>query len=141
MTKFNMAQAGVTAVATAAAMAPAGVARAEYGYGAAAATTVFAGFGIFILFIALLGLAAFILWVVMLIDALQRTNWQDESQKTLWIIILVVSLFVGLHGLAAIIYYFVIRKQSGVGSVQAEEAVVVESKEPAPKVKKTTKKK
>lgn len=141
MKKFNMAQAAVTAAATVAVMAPAGVARAEYGYGAAAVTTVFAGFGIFILLIVLLGLAAFIFWVVMLIDALQRTNWQDESQKTLWIVILAVSLFVGLHGLAAIVYYFVIRKQPGVGSVQAEEAVVVDDKNPAPKPKKATKKK
>lgn len=65
---------------------------------------------------AIVGLALFILWIFMLIDAFKRTNWQDESQKNLWIIILIVSFFLSLNGLAAIIYYFVVKRGLDKGS-------------------------
>ena len=46
----------------------------------------------------------------MLVDVFKRTNWQDDGQKNLWMIILIVSLFIGLSGIASIIYYFVVKK-------------------------------
>ncbi len=80
----------------------------------AAATTATAGLaaGLLIVWgvVAIIGLALFIFWVVMLIDVFKRKNWQDESQKNLWMIIMIVSIFVGLAGLAAIIYYFVVKR-------------------------------
>ena len=80
----------------------------------AAATTATAGLaaGLLIIWgvVAIIGLALFIFWVVMLVDVFKRKNWQDESQKNLWMIIMIVSIFVGLAGLAAIIYYFVVKR-------------------------------
>jgi hypothetical protein len=46
----------------------------------------------------------------MLIDAFKRTNWQDENQKNLWLVILIVSIFVGFSWLAAILYYVIIKR-------------------------------
>jgi hypothetical protein len=69
-----------------------------------------AGFLIVWGIVAIIGLALFIFWIVMLVDVFKRKNWQDESQKNLWMIILIVSIFVGLSGLAAIIYYFVVKR-------------------------------
>ena len=60
--------------------------------------------------VAVIGLALFIFWIVMLIDVFKRKNWEDENQKNLWMIIMIVSIFVGLAGLAAIIYYFVVKR-------------------------------
>lgn len=80
----------------------------------AAAGTAAAGIvGVVLIFwlIALvIGIAFFIFWIIMLIDAFKRTNWQDDNQKNLWLVILIVSIFVGLSGLAAILYYFIIKR-------------------------------
>jgi drug/metabolite transporter (DMT)-like permease len=48
------------------------------------------------------------LWVFMLIDVLKRTNWHDENEKILWIVLLLV---VGQIG--AIAYYFAIYRERG----------------------------
>ncbi len=81
---------------------------------AAAATTATAGLAAGLLIIwgvfAVIAIALFIFWIIMLIDVFKRKNWQDESQKNLWMIIMIVSLFVSLYGLAAIIYYFVVKR-------------------------------
>lgn len=80
----------------------------------AAAGTAAAGIvGVVLVFwiIALvIGIGFFIFWLVMVIDAFKRKNWQDENQKNLWLAILIVSIFVGLSWLAAILYYFIIKK-------------------------------
>jgi membrane protein insertase Oxa1/YidC/SpoIIIJ len=80
----------------------------------AAAGTAAAGFvGVILIFwlIALVvGIAFFVFWIIMLIDAFKRTNWQDENQKNLWLVILIVSIFVGLSWLAAVLYYFIIKR-------------------------------
>ena len=68
---------------------------------AAAAGTILTGFLIFWIIMWIIGILGFIFWVIMLIDAIRRTNWKQESDKTLWILIIVL---VGLLG--AIIYYF-----------------------------------
>lgn len=83
---------------------------------AAVATATTAGAGLAVTFIIIWGIVAvvaialFIFWIVMLIDVFKRTNWQDENQKNLWMIIMIVSLFLSLYGLAAIIYYFVVKR-------------------------------
>ena len=58
----------------------------------------------------IIGIALFIFWIFMLVDVFKRTNWQDDGQKNLWMIVLIVSLFIGLSGIASIIYYFVVKK-------------------------------
>lgn len=56
----------------------------------------------------LLAIAGFVLWIMMLIDAAKRTDWKDDNEKNLWIILLIVSFFMQLNGVAALVYYFVI---------------------------------
>ena len=65
---------------------------------------------VFVLGFFALMLALFIFWIVMLVDALKRTNWASESDKTLWTIVLAVSLPMGLFGIASIVYYFVVKR-------------------------------
>jgi len=92
----------------------------------AAAGTAAAGIvGVVLVFwlIALvIGIGFFIFWIVMLIDAFKRTNWQDENQKNLWLAILIVSIFVGLAWLSALLYYFIIKR-----GLDSKAAVVPET--------------
>ena len=80
----------------------------------AADSTASAGLAISFLIIwgifSIIGIALFIFWIFMLVDVFKRTNWQDDGQKNLWMIVLIVSLFIGLSGIASIIYYFVVKK-------------------------------
>jgi hypothetical protein len=66
---------------------------------------------IFLLVFAVIGLALFIFWIFMLIDCIKRTNWKKESDKNLWLIVLIVGLVVGLGPIAAIVYYFAVKRQ------------------------------
>lgn len=59
-------------------------------------------------FMAIASLALFVFWIIMLIDVFKRTNWKQESDKTLWIIIV---LLLGWVGAAA--YYFAIKRTLG----------------------------
>ncbi|MBI2798550.1 hypothetical protein HYX70_04660 [Candidatus Saccharibacteria bacterium] len=83
-----------------------------------------------ILFLAI-ALGFFIFWVVMLIDAFKRTNWQDEGQKNLWLIILIVSIFVGLAWLAALLYYFIIKRALDKGAAPQVAAQASQPTAPA----------
>jgi hypothetical protein len=80
----------------------------------AAAGTAAAGFvGVLLIFwiiLLVVGIGLFVFWIVMLVDAFKRTNWQDENQKNLWLAILIVSVFIGLSWLAAVLYYFIIKR-------------------------------
>ncbi len=132
MKKFNLAQAALTAVAAVLTLSPAALAHAgdyDYSTGSSAVGASFAfGLWIFLLVLVVIGLAITVFWVVMLIDALQRKNWRDESQKNLWIILLIGSFFVSMTWLAAIVYYFAVRKPLGkasAGPVSTQEATVV----------------
>lgn len=128
--RFNKLQAFATALIAALALAPAGIVKAD-DYSAAppvAAFGVLAGLGGVLLIFFFVSIAAFVFWVVMLIDALQRKNWQDESQKNLWLILLIVSFFVGFSFVVALVYYFVIRKPLGKDTMVADEAEVVADK-------------
>lgn len=81
----------------------------------AAAGALFGGLLIFWLIAMVIGIALFIFWIIMLIDALKRTNWKQESDKNLWLILLIVGIFVGLAPLAAIVYYFVVKRPLDAG--------------------------
>jgi hydrogenase-4 membrane subunit HyfE len=52
------------------------------------------------------GIALFVFWILMLIDVFKRTNWKQESDKTLWIILVIILGYLG-----AIIYYFAVKRQ------------------------------
>lgn len=115
MKKFNSTLVKIGLSSALALAAPALAHADDYDYGtSAAAGTAVAGFvGVWLiiaLIFAAVGIAFLIFWIIMLVDAFKRTNWQDESQKTTWLIILIASIFVGLSWLAAILYYFMVKK-------------------------------
>lgn len=83
---------------------------ADAAAGTAAAGAVFGGLLIFWLIFAVIALALFIFWVVMLIDCIKRTNWKQESDKNLWLVVLIVGFVLGLSGIAAIVYYFAVKR-------------------------------
>lgn len=70
----------------------------------------------------------FILWVLMLIDALARKDWQNDDERIMWTIVLILSLFVGLWGIAAVVYYYVIKHPRATPDTKLEEAKIVTSK-------------
>ena len=51
-----------------------------------------------------LGILAFVLWILMIIDVAKR-KFKQENDRVMWILILV---FTGIIG--AIIYYFIVKK-------------------------------
>jgi len=102
-----------------ASLAPLAAKAAEYDYDYSTTTTASdsaaaAAFGgvflIFFLVAIAVGIGFFIFWIFMLVDAFKRTNWVDDSQKNLWIIVLIVGFVVGLSGIAALVYYFVVKR-------------------------------
>jgi hypothetical protein len=75
----------------------------------------FFGVGIMMLFmLTMVGLVLglMVLWVWMLLDAVKR-EWPEKSS---WLAILIISLFAGLHWLAALLYYVMV-KQKNVGKM------------------------
>lgn len=50
-------------------------------------------------------------WIIMLVDVIKRTNWENESDKTLW---LLVVILLGILG--ALVYRFVIVSKLGKAS-------------------------
>lgn len=63
----------------------------------------------------LVSLAFFVFWIVMLVDCFQRDNSEfpnaTENTKTVWVVILLVSWLFSLYWLAAIIYYFMVKRK------------------------------
>lgn len=100
-----------------------------------------------IIFILLI-IASFVFWIIMLVDALQRTNWPHEDQRTLWLVILIASFFVQLNWVAGLIYYFAIKRPLDRGEAPTffenqkatppAPAEPVHHKRPHPKKKKPT---
>ena len=116
------------------------------------------GFGAFfaliMLFILLAIIGLFVFWIVMVIDALKRTNWPTEEFKYITIAVLVVSIFMQIWWLAALVYYFVIKKPLDAGrplqfftgtppvtNPYAQEAEVSEKPKPKAKPTQSTQKK
>jgi len=93
-----------------ASLAPVAAHAAEYDYSTDAATST-AGAGVAIVFLVIwllamaVGLFLFIFWIIMIIDVFKRTNWKQESDKTLWIILVIILGYLG-----AIIYYFAVKR-------------------------------
>jgi hypothetical protein len=77
-----------------------------------------AGLGIFMLIcygvLGLIFLALFIFWIIMLVDCIKRpeTDFPNSSgnSKTIWLVVLLVSWLIGFSWLAAIIYYFMVKR-------------------------------
>ncbi len=67
-----------------------------------AALVIFIVWGIF----AIASLALFVFWIIMLIDVLKRTNWKQESDKTLWILLVLLLGWIG-----AAVYYFAVKRE------------------------------
>jgi len=83
-------------------------------YAAAASTAAgFVGIFFIIWLIFIFGMFAVmiffaVIWIIMLIDVIKRQKWNDDNEKIMWILIVVL-----LGGIGAIIYYFAIRRQRG----------------------------
>ncbi len=84
-------------------------------------------FAVLILIFLAVAVGFFIFWIIMLIDAFQRTNWQDDNQKTLWYIVLIASFFMSLYWLSAILYYILVKKALDKNPVQTVTARPVKS--------------
>lgn len=88
----------------------------DYDYGtttttdaeAAAGLAVLGGMLIFWIIAMVIGLAFFIFWIVMLVDCVKR----EFEQRSTWLAVLIVSMFLGLSWLAAIIYYFMVKRKN-----------------------------
>ena len=81
----------------------------------AAAGGLFAGFFVIWAIMVLAGIALFIFWIFMLIDVFKRTNWKQESDKTLWILLVILLGYLG-----AIIYYFAVKRPLDAGKKAAK---------------------
>jgi predicted membrane protein len=67
----------------------------------------------------------FVLWVMMLIDALTRTDWRSDDERMVWTIVLILSLFVQLWGITAVVYYYVIKQPRKLIDKKYPEAEIV----------------
>ncbi|MFC1656689.1 PLDc N-terminal domain-containing protein [Patescibacteria group bacterium] len=72
---------------------------------AGVATTFTIGFLIIWGLIMILSIFLFIFWIMMIIDVAKRENWKDDSEKTLWLLIVILVGYLG-----AIIYYFALKR-------------------------------
>ena len=67
--------------------------------------------------ICVLAIGFLIFWIMMVIDCAKR-EWPE---KNTWLIILLVSILIQLHWLAALVYYFTV-KRPGVGAIAGQTA-------------------
>ena len=80
----------------------------------AAPAGLIAGLGIFFLVFMLIGLAFFIFNVWMIIDCATRQDSDFPSNnKSMWLILMIVGIFVGFGWIVALIYYFSVKKKAG----------------------------
>lgn len=97
---------GLAAFAPAAALA---VTDAEVQYRAmGAATGMFAVMAFVMLTIVASVIGFLVFWVLMLLDCLKR-EWPEKGA---WTAILILSLFMGLHWLSAILYYVLVQQKN-----------------------------
>lgn len=91
--------------------------------GEAAATALCGGFGIIyficIGLIVVLSIALLVFWIMMLIDCIQREEkdfpGSTGNSKTIWLVVLLVSWLFSLYWLAAVIYYFMVKRKAQAG--------------------------
>jgi hypothetical protein len=90
--------------------------------GAAFSFLFIACYGVFLL----LALALFVVNIWMLIDSIQRQEYEypnsTGSSKSLWVIILAVGLVIGYGGIAGIVYYFMVFKKIKRGTMAPPQA-------------------
>lgn len=55
-----------------------------------------------------LAIAGLVFWIFMLIDVVQRENWEHENDRVTWVLVVVLAGAIG-----ALIYYFSVRKKLG----------------------------
>ncbi len=61
-------------------------------------------FVVFLLFvIGIFGILAFVFWILMLVDCLNR-KFKQDSDKIVWVLVIILTQVIG-----ALIYYFVIK--------------------------------
>jgi len=82
----------------------------------AAAVSIFGGMMVFLLIIGAIAVITLVFWIFMLVDALKRTNWESDSQKTTWLVVLIISLVIGFHFIGALVYYFAVYRSLGKAS-------------------------
>ncbi|MBU0732362.1 hypothetical protein KKC88_05800 [Patescibacteria group bacterium] len=77
---------------------------------AAGAAAAGLGIGMIILWILMMAVGLFFLifWIIMLIDCVKR----EFDQRGTWLAIMIISIFVGLSWLAAILYYFLVKRKN-----------------------------
>jgi len=59
-------------------------------------------YGIFII----IGMVLFVFWIFMLVDVFKRTNWKQENDKTLWILLVIL-----LYPIGSILYFFLVKRK------------------------------
>jgi membrane protein insertase Oxa1/YidC/SpoIIIJ len=87
----------------------------DLGNGNTAATTgLVAGLGIFFLVFMLIGLVLFIFNIWMIIDCAARQDSDfPNNNKSMWLILMIVGIFIGFGWIVALVYYFSIKKKAG----------------------------
>jgi uncharacterized membrane protein YidH (DUF202 family) len=76
----------------------------------AAAGAIVGGFVIFWIIIVIAAIIGLALWIWALIDVIRR-EFPEENDKTIWLVVLIVSFVVGLSLIGAIVYLIVGRKK------------------------------
>lgn len=70
----------------------------------------FAGVALLILalwlFFVVIGILAFIFWIFMIVDVVQR-KFKNETDKIVWVLVVIF-----LHIIGALVYYFVIKREN-----------------------------
>lgn len=74
------------------------------------------GIGLLAVFLVLL-IASFVFWLLMMIHAVQH-EWPD---RTIWVILLAVSFFLGFGLIAALVYFFAEKKKAELGTPTAKQ--------------------
>lgn len=84
------------------------------------------GILIFLLIGFLILIALLIFWLFMLIHVIKH----DSPNKTIWLVVLIVSLFLGFAPLAAIVYFFAEKKKADQFPASSQVAPVTTSNTP-----------
>lgn len=77
---------------------------------------IVAAFGIFIFIMVAIGAAFLVLWIMMLISAIKLSEETfkkiGSGEKTLWLVLLIVSFVLGFYWVTSVIYYFVVYRKA-----------------------------